>query len=575
MSDSEILNHPILAGFKCPAEYRDPQVPSYKGNPLIEALPPIYEPEEVFALLTDFPEYDDSQRTWGKQTRMHCVQQIKHFMQPLPYHVRLEGAFSRIIRDGYTVRNPLSPVYIRQFSIGFQKILEAGLNGEGKNITGNRPSASGFAIVGISGVGKTTAVERSLLLYPQVIEHVQYQQRSLILKQLVWLKLECPASGSLKVLCQNFFRQVDLILSTNYYKTHVTSRSTKESLLVPMAQIASLHGLGVLVIDEIQRLKKVKNSGREEMLEYFTELINTIGVPVVLVGTYKCMFLFESTFAEARRASGQGDHILSQMKNEDDWNFFLESLWELQWTKKECPLTDELKIVMYEESQGIPDIAVKLYMNTQWEVISSETDEQKIEITPKLIKNVALRCLKLLRPMLQALKNGDPKALEEYEDLKPEWLTLNDYIKRMEEKIVIEGRIAKEHLRAVRQKERSNHLVDLVSMASSLGLNSNEAEKVALAVMEASSGMADLTIMRQQVAAMVLNTKGVTQNEIEEPLERVIKMDNAKRRRKVKPAMEDSNPWKIVYEALSQNMPVREVLEKSNLLKPPIKELGL
>ncbi|MFC8689556.1 ATP-binding protein [Brevibacillus porteri] len=575
MTDSEILNHPILAGFKCPAEYKDAQVPLHKGNPLIEALPPIYEPDEVFTLLTEFPEYDDRQRSWGKQTRMHCVQQIKHFMQPLPYHVRLESAFSRIIRDGYTVRNPLSPIYTRQFSIGFQKILEAGLNGEGKNITGNRPSASGFAIIGISGVGKTTAVERTLLLYPQVIQHVRYQQHSFILKQLVWLKLECPASGSLKVLCQNFFRQVDLILGTNYYKTHMNSRSTKESLLVPMAQIASLHGIGVLVIDEIQRLKKVKNSGREEMLEYFTELINTIGVPVVLVGTYKCMFLFESTFAEARRASGQGDHILSQMKDEADWNFFLESLWELQWTKKVCPLTDELRKVMYEEAQGIPDIAVKLYMNTQWEVISSETDEQAIEITPKIIRNVALKSLKLLRPMLQALKNGDQKALEEFEDLKPDWLTLNEYIKKMEEKIEIEGRIAREHLRAVRQKEKNNHLVELVILATNLGLNRDEAEKVAVTVLETSNNTAELTNMRQQVAALILDSKGLTKGESVESFDRVINMENAKKRRKVKLEMEDSNPWKIVYEALSRNVPVREALEKSNLLKPPMKEFGL
>ena len=111
--------------------------------------------------------------------------------------------------------------------LGLVRYSRAGLNGEGKNITGNRPSASGFAIVGLSGMGKTTAVERTLLLYPQVIQHNRYNGKLFILKQLVWLKLDCPASGSLKVLCQNFFRQVDLILGTNYFKQHVNSKSTK------------------------------------------------------------------------------------------------------------------------------------------------------------------------------------------------------------------------------------------------------------------------------------------------------------------------------------------------------------
>ena len=128
-------------------------------------------------------------------------------------------------------------------------------------------------------------------------------------------------------------------------------------MLAPMAQIASLHGLGVLVIDEMQRLKKIKNSGESEMLDFLTELINTIGIPIVLVGTYQSMFLFESAFADARRASDQGDHILSNMENGPEWEFFLESLWDLQWTKKISPLSDKLRAVMYEESLGIIDIA--------------------------------------------------------------------------------------------------------------------------------------------------------------------------------------------------------------------------
>lgn len=450
-SVSEILEHPVLAGYQCEAEYQNQQISAYKGNPLLEALPPIYETEQVAKLLTDFPDYDDSQRSWGGETRKHCVEQIKHFMQPLPYHLKLESSFSRIIRDGYIARNPLSPIFVRQFSVKFSKILATGLNQEGRNITGNRPSASGFSIIGISGIGKTTAVERILLLYPQVIQHSKYHGKPFILKQLVWLKLECPASGSLKVLCQNFFRQVDLILGTDYYKKNVNLYSTKENMLAPIAQIASLHGLGVLVIDEMQRLKKVRNSGEKEMLDFLTELINTIGIPVVLVGTYKSTFLFESAFAHARRASDQGDHILSNMNKGMEWNLFLESLWDLQWTRKVCPLTDELNNVMYEESQGITDIAIKLYKNAQWEAISNRTER----ITPSLIKDVAKRCLKLLRPKLLALKNNDLNAIKEYEDLKPDWLTLNDYIINSEEKVLIQGRLAEEHIRAKRNMRKT------------------------------------------------------------------------------------------------------------------------
>lgn len=564
----EILEHPILSGFKCIAEYSDQQISSYKGNPLIEALPPIYESAQVTKLLTDFPDYDDSQREWGDETRKHCVEQLKHFMQPLPYNSRLEGCFSRIIHDGYVVRNPTSSIFARQFSVGFSKILEAGLNGEGKNITGNRPSASGFAIIGLSGMGKTTAVERTLLLYPQVIQHNRYKGKLFILKQLVWLKLDCPASGSLKVLCQNFFRQVDLILGTNYFKQHVNSKSTKENMLAPMAQIASLHGLGVLVIDEMQRLKKVKNSGESEMLDFLTELINTIGIPIVLVGTYQSMFLFESAFADARRASDQGDHILSNMKNGPEWEFFLESLWDLQWTKKICPLSDKLRAVMYEESIGIIDVAIKLYKNAQWEAISNGTEE----ITVALIKDVAKRCLKLIRPRMQDLKTGNPDAIKAFEDMKPEWLTLNDYIKNTEEKALIQGRIAAEHERAIRKQAKNDIMVDLVSTAISLGLSPSEAEEAALEVIKSSGGMAEQTIMRQQVANIALNraTNAFTESE-----QMNTNRDKINSKKKVKPLINKEDPWCAVFQTLEKRGCVSDTLKEVGFLKSPADDLML
>lgn len=565
-SIAEILEHPILSGFKCIAEYSDQQISTYKGNPLIESLPPIYESAQVTMLLADFPDHDDSQRNWEAETRNHCVEQLKHFMQPLPYHSRLEGCFSRIIRDGYVVRNPMSSIFAQQFSVGFSKILEAGLNGKGKNITGNRPSASGFAIIGLSGMGKTTAVERSLLLYPQVIQHTKYNNKPFILKQLVWLKLDCPASGSLKVLCQNFFRQVDLILGTNYYKQHVNSKSTKENLLVPMAQIASLHGLGVLVIDEMQRLKKIKNSGESEMLDYLTELINTIGIPIVLVGTYQSMFLFESAFANARRASDQGDHILSNMENGLEWEFFLESLWDLQWTQKKCPLSNELKAVMYEESLGIIDVAIKLYKNAQWEAISNGTEE----ITVALIKDVAKRCLKLIRQPMLGLKTGNLDAIRAYEDMKPDWLTLNDYIKSAEEKVLIQGRVATEHKRAIRKHEKEEIMVDLISTAISLGLSPEEAEEASLKVVRASGGTAELTIMRQRVANIALNRITNAFVEYEQ-----IDSDNEKlkSKKKSKLLISKDDPWCTIFQTFEKRGCVSDALKQVGLLKLPAEEL--
>lgn len=246
------------------------------------------------------------------------------------------------------------PAHRKQFAVGIDKILNSGCDDEGYNIVGNRSTASGFCTIGPSGIGKTTSVEKILLSYPQVILHKDRPEMG-VLKQLNWLKLECPSDSSIKSLCIDFFQMIDVILDESYTKTHVKERSTAEMLQTPMAQIASLHCIGVLVIDEIQNLNLSSTGGEERTLSFFTKLVNVLGIPVVLVGTNRASYLFESVFAQARRATGMGDMILDRITEEKDWDIIMNAIWEYQWTKNYAEKTKELTSTLYNESQGILD----------------------------------------------------------------------------------------------------------------------------------------------------------------------------------------------------------------------------
>jgi len=138
-------------------------------------------------------------------------------------------------------------------------------------------------------VGKTTSVESVLSLYAQQIQHSgKYGGHALDRVQLVWLKLECPQDGSLRGLCLNFFQAVDEIVGTRYYpKFGNNRRRSVDELLPEMANVAAVLGLGVLVIDEIQRLNEASSGGAAKMLNFFGQMVNQFSVPVVLVGTFK------------------------------------------------------------------------------------------------------------------------------------------------------------------------------------------------------------------------------------------------------------------------------------------------
>jgi hypothetical protein len=401
------------------ADYKEQIVPDYKNNPLIEALPPIWSSDEVVDMLSHNVDRHDGERQFDEHYRVHCVQQLFQYFQPLREHVAIERHLSISIRQGYLHRSPLSPEYASSLVQGQEAIKARKHFSELKAF---RPTSAGFTIIGLSGVGKTSAVTNILGLYPQVIEHSSYHGIPLVLKQVVWLKLDCPHDGSVKGLCMGFFEAIDRVVGTNYFEANSRRGGTIDILMIRMAQAARLHCLGVLVIDEIQHLSLAKSGGSEKMLNFFVTLVNTIGIPVVIIGTSRAKAILQGDFRQARRSSGLGSLIWDKMKNDAAWDIFVLSMWENQWTKNIVPLTDDVKDALYHESQGIVDIAIKLYAMVQIRaiVLGKETFGKSD------FHDAAAECFWSVKPMLDALRSGDSKRIEAYGDITP--VNIDDYL---------------------------------------------------------------------------------------------------------------------------------------------------
>jgi len=392
------------------ADYRSVEISTYRGNPLIEALPAIWTEDDVEERLKYHPPYDDRDRLAPAHLRLHLMQSTLQFFEPLPVHIELEQRFSRMIRTGYLARNPRDPQFVSSLHQRADLLADPELVHPSP-----RSTATGFTILGMSGVGKTTAVERILSLYPQVINHHGYQSQPLTMVQVVWLKLDCPFDGSIKGLCLNFFQAVDDILGSRYYERYASDRRTVDELLPRMTRVAALRGLGVLVIDEIQHLSEAKSGGSKKMLNFFVQLVNTIGLPVVLVGTYKALGLLSGEFRQTRRGTGQGDYVWDPMANDDTWQYFIEALWRFQYTCKPTALTEALRNTLHEASAGVTDFAVKLYMLAQARAIARDD----MDITSGLIRSVAKDSLRLAAPILQALRTNDMRLLQGVDDVVP------------------------------------------------------------------------------------------------------------------------------------------------------------
>ncbi|MCA1636559.1 MAG: ATP-binding protein, partial [Acidobacteria bacterium] len=360
--------------------------------------------DEVMEALARYPSYEEAEREMPAHLRLHAIQNALQFFAPLPVHIDLEQRFSRMIRAGYQMRNPTARGFWRDLDDKSRSLAPS------TSVVPNcaRSLTLGFTIIGFPGVGKSTSVEAVLSLYPQVIYHGRYGGREFNVAQVVWLKLECPHDGSIRGMCLNFFQAIDDLLGTNYEFNYGSGRRTTDELLPKMARVAAIHGVGVLVIDEVQRLSGAKSGGAGKMLNFFVQLTNSIGVPVVLVGTFKAKSVLSGEFHQIRRGTGQGDLVWDRMEegewvegkkdgegNGEEggagqkpgvWQLFLESLWPYQYVKVPCALTKELSHVLYEETQGITDFAAKVYMLAQVRAITTAAAPCEEGLTEDVIR---------------------------------------------------------------------------------------------------------------------------------------------------------------------------------------------
>lgn len=514
----------------------------YKDNPLIEALPPILSKEEAIAKLSKIPDYNPEERNLEPHYRFHCVQKIFSYFEPLQKHIEIEQKFSRVIRQGYLSRNPIGPEYAAKLQNGYKMIKSGSYELYDNKLS--RTTASGFTIIGISGIGKSKTIERILSLYPQVIRHSRYKNININLYQITWLKLDCPFDGSLKGLCINFFKEVDKLLGTDYLRKYGTGRNSIDMMMPRMSQIASLHCIGVLIIDEIQHLNLSKSGGSDKMLNFFVTLVNTIGIPVILIGTTKALPILQGEFRQARRGSGQGDIAWDRMKNDAFWKLLMQGMWTMQWTKKDNELTDEIIETIYDQSQGIVDIAVKLYAMAQIKAIASG----KEIINSSIIRQVANESLKLVKPMLDALRSGSIEEISKYDDIKP-----IDF-----EKFYYET-IAKTSEKVKQDDEIQEDIVMEYAMLKlvELGIEVSIAKMSVKEAIENNNDMDKLSIVK---AAMKIAFE----------LEQNKPPENKKLNKKTKRDAEDLR--NIVSMGKKESKSAYEALKEAKIIKDPIKE---
>lgn len=391
------------------AVYTKLPIEEYNNNPFIEALPPLADKKTIIENLRMIIAINEEERSLDSSLRIHSLHRIYKVFQPLPIHLEIWNMISTLIRQGYLARNPFDKEYRRYVNqIGKQIINRVY---EINSRSDFRTTASCGTLIGISGIGKSSTVNRVLSHIPQIIVHNEYKGQHFNQIQLTWLKLEIPHNASLKALSLQYFMKIDQLLGTDNFRKYISRNLSLDAMLPLMGQVASNIGLGLLVLDELQNLR---NGKVNQMMNYFVSLINSFGVNLLCIGTPASYELLEHELRIARRFTGNSEIIWNNMDNNGEFKLLLEGIWKYQFTKKYTALSEEMINVFYYESQGISDLLVKLFVNAQSLAIQSG----KEEITVDIVKRVSRDKFKFMMKMLDAIRSKNPYKINQYEDIR-------------------------------------------------------------------------------------------------------------------------------------------------------------
>lgn len=226
--------------------------------------------------------------------------------------------------------------------------------------------ADSFSVTGPSGIGKSTAIGKSIALAGG--EQIMATENPYA-QIIPCINVQCPHDCSVKGLLLAILSQVDMLIGTRYEKLAVKNRASIDNLIGTVSQVA-LNNILLIVIDECQNI--CRNKGGVNLIASMTQLINASGVSICMVGLPETELLFNQEMQLARRSVGLS---YSALPCNDYFIRFCEVLFQYQFVANPSHLTPELIELLYECTGGIIAIVVSIIMEAQQIAILTGKEE--------------------------------------------------------------------------------------------------------------------------------------------------------------------------------------------------------
>lgn len=316
-------------------------------NSIINQLAEMKMGKDLISEMSVLPTYNDNIRTENQAVRLIALSDLYDIYLPSEMSTEIYSKLYLALLRSLQKKNCRTATIQRNEN---NKLIR---QQEHNGVIGGSDS---FTIVGCSGIGKSSAINRAIDL---ITENGVIETQNPYTKIIPCVVVQCPFDCSTKGLLLEILRKVDEILGSNYYSKSLKGRITTDMLIGTVSQI-SLNHIGMIIVDEIQNVANSKNG--TSLVGMLTQLINNSGISICMVGTPESTVFFEQAMQLARRSLGL--HYSTLEYNQYFYDF-CKTLYSYQYTKNKTEITNSIVQWLYEHSGGIISVVVSLIHDAQ------------------------------------------------------------------------------------------------------------------------------------------------------------------------------------------------------------------
>lgn len=359
------------------AKYIDTYV--HRGNPFIEALPFARTADEVQKTFNNVPALPKAEvfEQFAPQIQEMMLQSVKDYRIALPFHSDIEAEFSRTVIESYASRNQANAHFeVVVNGNSFEQTVTTKAVHAGESITG-------FAMLGVAGSGKTTAMNMVLDHYPQVIVHEFGEERVV---QIVYLFVTCVENSNFNSLYEAIGIAIDEALGNGNKAIQNEINSIRVGGLGAKAnkirELIEKYSIGCIIFDEIQEIDL--RSAKENSIEALLRLNNVTHVGMGVLGTEEA---FDALFSKDRTVRRFSAFIAAGRYCNSDETFanIVRGIFLSQIFREFVMPSNDIIQVFKEESSGIIAYVVLLYYYVLKDYNSRKA---KPQITAEYIKKI-------------------------------------------------------------------------------------------------------------------------------------------------------------------------------------------